>query len=88
MSEAHRITCREALEQLWAFIDGELAEQDARCVAMHLEACRGCHPQYDYQRAFCEFLRQHANRPVPASVRRRVFFALLEEDRRQGQTGS
>ncbi len=85
MNETRRISCREAVERLWAYIDGELGEPDARCVEKHLSACRGCYPQYDFQRAFSEFLRQHENVPVPASLRRRVFLALLEEDRKQSE---
>jgi len=87
MSESARLNCREAIEQLWAYIDGELAEGDARGVKTHLEACRGCYPHYDFQKAFCAFLRQHAQAPVPANLRRRVFVALLEEDRRRRETG-
>jgi anti-sigma factor (TIGR02949 family) len=81
MTETHKISCNEALERLWAFIDGELGESDARSVESHLGVCRGCYPHYDFQKAFCEFLRQHAQKPVPANLRRRVFMALLEEDR-------
>ena len=88
MSETDRYSCKDAMERLWEFIDGELAEPDARCVEAHLEACKGCYPQYDFQRAFCAFLRQHATKPVPSNLRRRVFMALLEEDRRQHAGGS
>ena len=80
------INCNEALEQLWAYIDGELPDSDAQNLRSHLEACRGCHPHLDYQKAFCQFLRQHASAPVPATLRRRVFLALLEEDRRSTET--
>jgi anti-sigma factor (TIGR02949 family) len=83
MSDCGHISCREAIEQLWAYIDGELGDTDTRSVKEHLGACRGCYPQYDFQRAFCAFLHQHAQKPVPASLRRKVFMALLEEDRRQ-----
>jgi anti-sigma factor (TIGR02949 family) len=86
MSHEGMINCREALEQLWAYIDGELPEGEARGVKAHLEACRGCHPHYDYQKAFCQFLRRHAQTPVPASLRRRVFLTLLEEDQRASGT--
>lgn len=88
MSENRMISCTEALEQLWAYIDGELPEGDARGVRAHLEACKGCHPHFDYQKAFCQFLRRMAQTPVPASLRRRVFLALLEEDRRAADAQS
>lgn len=77
------ITCREAIEQLWAYIDGELEDTDANAVAEHLDACQGCYPHYDFQRVFRQFLRQHAKMPVPPGLRRKVFLALLEEDQRE-----
>lgn len=83
MSERGMITCREAIEQLWAYIDGELEDTDSQAVAEHLEACRGCYPHYDFQRVFREFLRQHSKKPVPPDLRRRVFVALLREDGRE-----
>ncbi len=79
------ISCREAVERLWSFIDGELDASDAGRVEAHLDACRGCSPQHDYQRAFREFLRRHAEKPVPADLRKRVFMSLLRED--QGVEG-
>lgn len=82
MSKDDVITCREAVEQLWAYIDGELENRDASCVEKHLEACRGCYPHYDFQKAFREFVRQHGSRSVPSDLRKRVFLRLLAEDRR------
>lgn len=87
MSNEDRITCREAVEQLWAYIDGELENPDARCVEKHLEACRGCYPHYDFQKAFREFVRQHASKEVPADLRKRIFLRLLAEDRRDAPIG-
>lgn len=83
MSNSEMLNCREAVEQLWAYIDGELTEADARSVENHLEACKGCHPQYDFQKVFREFIRQQSGKPVPTDLRRRVFLRLLAEDRRE-----
>lgn len=77
------ITCREAIEQLWAYIDGELAGGDEQSVARHLDACKRCYPHYDFQNAFHEFVRRHATRTMPADLRKRVFLRLLAEDRRE-----
>jgi anti-sigma factor (TIGR02949 family) len=83
MSHDEMISCREAVEQLWAYIDGELENTDARCVEKHLEACRGCYPHYDFQKAFREFVSQHAHTSVPADLRKRIFLRLLAEDHRE-----
>jgi anti-sigma factor (TIGR02949 family) len=77
------ITCREAVEQLWAYIDGELENTDVNSVEEHLEACKGCYPHYDFQKAFREFVRRHGDKAVPADLRKRIFLRLLAEDRRE-----
>ena len=76
------ITCREAVEQLWAYIDGELDQSHSLSVADHLGACKGCNPQFDFQKAFLEFVQQQSDKAIPADLRRRVFLRLLAEDRR------
>lgn len=76
------ITCREAVERLWAYIDGELQSGDERSVEAHLDACKGCYPHYDFQKAFREFVRDHGHATVPADLRKRIFLRLLAEDRR------
>jgi len=82
MKERPGLTCREAVEQLWAYIDGELPAGDADRVHAHLDACGACSPQHDYQRAFLEFLKAQARSGpgVPAELRRRIFLRLLAEE--------
>ncbi|MGH7501840.1 MAG: anti-sigma factor family protein [Longimicrobiales bacterium] len=80
MSERPPMSCREAIEQLWAYIDGELPADDATLVHDHLEACTACYPHYDFQRAFCTYLRTRTPSDTPAGLRRRIFLLLLEEE--------
>ena len=74
------IQCRQAVEQLWAYIDGELAAEDEQHVHDHLAACRACYPHYDFQKAFREFLRRCSSETVPPGLRRRIFLKLLAEE--------
>jgi anti-sigma factor (TIGR02949 family) len=74
------LSCREAIEQLWAFLDGELPDNDADRVHDHLKACAACYPHYDLQRAFRAFLKTHSNSEAPQGLRRRIFLRLLEEE--------
>ncbi|MCI0432050.1 MAG: zf-HC2 domain-containing protein [Gemmatimonadetes bacterium] len=81
MSEPPMLSCKEAVEQLWAYIDGELPASEADRVHDHLHACGACSPQHDYQRAFREFLRAQARERIPPDLRRRIFLRLLAEER-------
>lgn len=81
MSDAQPLTCREAVERLWSYIDGELPASESDAVSRHLEICSRCYPHYDFQKAFREFLASRAQEQVPPALRRRIFLRLLAEDR-------
>ncbi len=84
MSDQHPTSCREAVEQLWAYIDGELSEDQQEQVHEHLVACNGCYPYYDFQKAFRAFLRRSSKETVPPALRRRIFLRLLAEESSAG----
>jgi mycothiol system anti-sigma-R factor len=75
-----RLSCRDAIEQLWAYIDQELDPGTSDQVRAHLERCQHCFPQYDFHRAFCEFLKAKCREEAPAELRRRIFMQLLKEE--------
>ncbi len=82
MSEA-RLTCEQAVERLWAYIDGELPTDEADAVKEHLDLCGACYPHFDFQKAFCQFLRSRPQAGAPAELRRNIFLRLLAEERKE-----
>ncbi|MDB4948339.1 MAG: hypothetical protein JWM27_988 [Gemmatimonadetes bacterium] len=74
------VPCRQAVSQLWEYLDGELRGADAETIREHLETCARCCPHTDFQRAYQRFLARTADMPVPPGLRRRVFEAILAED--------
>lgn len=81
------LSCQDAMVRLWAYIDGELEPGSQQEMRRHLELCENCFPQYDFQRAYLEFLHRHARGDAPRELRRRVFRRLLEEGRASGGGG-
>lgn len=82
MNEPEMVPCDHVIAKLWEYIDGELsAENDSR-VRAHLDICSRCFPQYDFQRAYKELVRRTAQQPMPPTLQRRVFEAILEEEAR------
>jgi mycothiol system anti-sigma-R factor len=80
MNESN-VSCRETMEQLWALLDRELDAGDTARLEAHLAACQHCYPEYDFQRAFRSFLAATCQHEAPPELRRRIFMALLEEER-------
>lgn len=73
------VSCREVVEVLWEYIDGELTEERMEVIRAHLIVCERCYPHYDFQKAFVKFVRRHGADPAPVGLRRKVFQMILEE---------
>ncbi|MFW6192137.1 MAG: anti-sigma factor family protein [Gemmatimonadota bacterium] len=48
------LTCEEALTRVYEYLDGELDPEAQEQMNRHLEACRRCHPRFDFQRRFLD----------------------------------
>lgn len=75
------IGCREALEQLYEYLDGELAPGSADEVRRHLQVCDACYPQVRFTTEFRDALHRAASgQPVcPDALRQKVGRLLAEE---------
>lgn len=74
------MSCREAVQKLWEYVDQELDEAACEQVRAHLDRCRHCFPHYDFQRAYREFMASCRSGCAPPELRRRIFLSLLEEE--------
>jgi mycothiol system anti-sigma-R factor len=86
MKNGTMIPCDQVVAKLWEYLDRELAEATAAQVQQHLEVCGRCFPQYDFQRAYREYLRQVQRESVPPDLRHRIFEAILAEESAKGQS--
>jgi anti-sigma factor (TIGR02949 family) len=67
------LSCREVIQQLWDYLDGELPSGRMEEIAAHLAECGRCYPQYRFEFAFLALLaRQRTNSqgPSPALIER------------------
>ena len=81
------IPCEHVLDRLWDFLDGELPPEDEEAVKKHLDICKRCYPQYNFQRAYFEYTRRIQDRDhAPPALRRRLFEKILEREARNGKT--
>ncbi len=74
------ISCDEALERLFEYLDGELEDETEEKVARHFEICRRCYPRLSFEKAFQDALhRVKQGEEAPREVKDRVLEILSQE---------
>ena len=51
-------SCREALEHVYEFLDGELSADEAAHIQLHFERCKQCYPVLQFCSSFQELLER------------------------------
>lgn len=74
---APMLDCESVMRQLWDYLDGELTPDRMAAIRAHLELCKRCYPQYEFEQSFLAAVaarrRQHSD---PQRLRARVADAL------------
>lgn len=74
------ITCAEAVNQLWEYLDGTLADGDRAAIEEHLTFCRRCCGEVEFAEELRGFLAREAAEEIPNDVRIRLLATLEELD--------
>jgi mycothiol system anti-sigma-R factor len=72
------ISCREAINQLWEYLDGTIDEEDRQAIDEHLSRCRRCCGDLEFTEELRRFLAASGREEVPADVIKRLTVALRE----------
>lgn len=75
------ISCREAAERIFEWLDGELDPDMQDRVGVHLRECALCYPFLRFEEAFREALKRAGSRvePTPETLQSRVLGSLRDE---------
>ena len=74
------ITCMEALEKLYEYLDGEMEGVSGEQVSKHLEICKSCFPHLQLEKSFREAVRRvQAGEVCPEEVKQKVMDSLVAE---------
>jgi anti-sigma factor (TIGR02949 family) len=80
MMKPEMLDCDAVMRQLWDFLDGELTPDREAAIRAHLDVCKLCHPQHDFEklflRALSESRREHSS---PEKIKDRVLAVLRAE---------
>lgn len=67
------ISCKDVMERLWDYLDGELPREAMQEFAEHIATCKRCYPQYRFEFSYLEALARQRHRlsgPSDALVQR------------------
>lgn len=74
------LDCESVMRQLWDYLDGELTADRRSAIRSHLELCKRCHPQHQFEQSFLDAVAAsapaHSN---PGRLREKLMAALEDE---------
>jgi hypothetical protein len=74
------ISCTEAVDRLWAYLDDTVDAAERALVEEHLLRCRRCCGELEFARVLRRVLARSAEVDLPADVLRRLNQTLEELD--------
>lgn len=66
------LSCDEVIEQLLAYLDGEVGEPDRAAIDWHLSRCRDCYTRAEFERKLRAKFAEATQAPAPARLRARI----------------
>ncbi len=72
MSASRLITCSEAVQQMWDYLDRALDPKDLARVEQHLSFCRKCCGELEFAKEVQVVLASQAGDEIPPPVRERL----------------
>ena len=76
-SGIREIDCQEAAKHLHELIDGELTPEVDAAVQNHLKTCAKCMDVFEFEEAFCRFVKLKARGPAsPGDLKQRILESL------------
>lgn len=78
-SDGSEVDCRQSVERLYHYLDGELTDERRRQIQQHLDECPPCVEAFDFEAELRQVIANRCKDHVPASLLDRVRRALDEE---------
>lgn len=77
--DPHETDCREVLDRVYEYLDGEMDEADMARIRRHLDECDPCLTQYRLDTVLKELLRRSCVCEVaPLELRARIMVRITE----------
>ena len=79
MKDREMISCQEAAEKVYEYLDGELDGETTEQVRGHIEMCKKCYPYFNFERIFLDHIRSQANRDESSKALEEKVMKMLAE---------
>lgn len=71
--------CREVLQRLYHYLDGELTDESRADIQQHLEDCSPCVEAFGFEKDLRRVIAQRCRDVPPPDLRRRIAEALSRD---------
>lgn len=79
-AEPGKPDCREAVEELYVFLDGQLDDERRALIQGHLDDCGHCLSAFEFHEELKRLVTDRCKSQMPDGLRDRVFAALESID--------
>ncbi|MFI0419571.1 mycothiol system anti-sigma-R factor [Spongiactinospora gelatinilytica] len=77
--DPHDTDCRDVLEKVYSYLDGELDDSNCTDIRDHLDECGPCLAEYGLEEAVKRLIARHCGcDPVPADLRAKVLTRIQQ----------
>jgi mycothiol system anti-sigma-R factor len=76
------VNCKETVERLYHYLDGELTDERRREIKRHLDDCPPCLDAFDFEAELRQVVADRCRDRVPDALRDRIRLALEAESER------
>jgi mycothiol system anti-sigma-R factor len=74
----HDTDCKDVLDRVYEYLDGELDAHDLAVIRQHLDECGPCLRQYDLDEAVKALVRRSCHEAAPEQLRLRILTRISE----------
>ena len=73
------MNCKESLQKLYEFLDGEMEKMSSAQIEQHLDWCRGCWDRFEFEKRLKERLKKSCSKESCSDTLRNRIKSLLEK---------
>ena len=74
----HDTDCKDVLDRVYEYLDGEMDAHDLAVIRQHLDECGPCLRQYDLDEAVKALVRRSCHEAAPEQLRLRILTRISE----------